>query len=243
MNDFIAQIVETESQLYAEAEQRLPDWLPITKECLDHLDSAITSIGTTQHHAAALWFAAQRYYAKSALSIIRCHQSQSAFNLRQGIENTVLTAFMLGNPDLDPTTDPNATGDGDNFLDPQKLQDKARKWVAKQFVLESDQLKDLKTFVNNAFLHGSVYLTHLSFEWEASDSFRGFLFDRLPKGAAELFLLQLCQAMIMSARLIRRAAALQDGFQMVPDAEPKEQALLKRCKDLWERMEPIAVSL
>jgi hypothetical protein len=231
-SDILTQIVNMEELLVQSSAIDFGEWLDTTKACLEHMTDPIISMHPNYHHAAALWFAAQRYYANSSLSIIRCQQSQFAFNLRHGIENTVLAAFMLGNPDFDPTTDPNATNVEENFLAPQAHRTIAHKWLNKNFPPQSLSLKTLKDFLNDSFIHGNVYLTHLTFDGEGGDEFSASLIDNLPMEIAQLFFLNLCQGIMASSQLIRRAAGIKHGFVLGSDIAVRESDLWNRCAAL-----------
>jgi hypothetical protein len=115
----------------------------------------------------------RKHLVLAVLSALRQHKVQSALNLRQAIEGTVVMLFLIAKPA------PFEMKDGDDSI-PEKLNREARKWIAAEYPDRSEKLKSFKDDINRTDSHTNIVNSYATFDYEHIE--RGFsenrFFDR-----------------------------------------------------------------
>ena len=168
-------LINEEQRRTADARDRLGTFGPLVQEALALFNTCVKTIDRDQSVAAATMLPLQKSAALAFLSYVRGHIAHAEFNMRQAIEFTALTAYMLAHPQADFLK---RSGErAVQFEAPQTASRKAYRRLNNQHGHVSALLTEMKQQINDTTAHAGVYLTHLTFDWDSgahdSDVFRG----------------------------------------------------------------------
>lgn len=207
-------LIDEEQERTADAYDRLGTFVLLVQRGIGLLNSCVSTIDRDQFMAAALMLAVQKSATLSFLSYVRGHIAQAEFNMRQTIEFTALTAYMLAHPEEDITKGPEDSAAG--FKPPKAVSDKAYKWLNKEHTHVSSLLKEMRDQINDTTAHASVYLTHFTFDWESAgddkDVFRGSFFDNSEDDVFRFYLMSLARLLVLVIETIRQVTDKHGGF-------------------------------
>lgn len=207
-------LINEEQERTADASDRLGTFVPLVQRGIALLNTCVSTIDRDQFMSAALMLAVQKSATLSFLSYVRGHIAQAEFNMRQTIEFTALTAYMLAHPEEDITKGPEESAAG--FKPPKVVSAKAYKWLNKEHGHVSALLKEMKDQINDTTAHASVYLTHFTFDWESGshdkDVFRGSFFDSAEDDVFRLYLMSLARLLVLVIETIRQVTDKHGGF-------------------------------
>jgi hypothetical protein len=209
-------LVDEEQVRVAGARDRLGTFVPLVQEGIELLNTCVATIDPDHFMAAALMFAVQKAATLSFLSYIRGHVAQAEFNMRQTIEFTALTAYMLAHPEEDITKGPENSAAG--LQPPKAVSGKAYRWLDKQHGHLSALLKEMKGQINDTTAHASIYLTHFTFDWKIGgydrEVFRGSFFDNIEEDVSRLHLMSLARLLVLVVEVIRKVSDTHGGFTL-----------------------------
>lgn len=214
-------LIDEEQVLTANARDRLGSFVEVALNAIGTLNTFVVSINEGHFLAAASQLAIQKFVTLAFLSYVRSHFAQAEFNTRQAIEFSSLCAYLMAHPEED------ATGKGEAFKPPKTLSVKAYKWMDKEHPDLSKMLLDLKSQVNDTTAHASIYLTHFTFDWEASkgDRFQGSFFDTADPNITRMALISLARLVIIIVQTLRLTAEKHGGFKVRDGLEDELRAL------------------
>lgn len=207
-------LINEEQERTADASERLGTFVHLAGQGLVLLKTFVRTVDQNQFVAAALMLAVRKSATLSFLSYIRGHIAQAGFNMRQTIEFSVLTAYMLAHPDEKITKESEDSAVG--FKPPKAISGKAYKWINKEYADVSKLLEDMKDQINDTTAHASIYLTHFTFDWggdsEDKSVFRGSFFDRVDDDVFRLYLMSLARLLVLVIETIVRVNEKHRGF-------------------------------
>lgn len=118
-------------------------------------------------------------------------------------------------------------GDEQRYRSPQDLNKQAYKWMDTEHSDLSKMLLELKTQINQTASHASIYLTHFTFDWEASrgDTFQGSFFDKVDLNVTRLALMSLARSIIIVVQTLRLTAEKHGGFVVRDGLDPSPHGL------------------
>ena len=171
----IAEIIETERLLVANAHERYPIYYPHALEASLFLSNFVKSVDADRSVFAMFLSQVKKHHTLALFSTVRLHQIQARMNLRQVLEAGACAAFAIANPGHENFVDTDDQG----ILDPsQKLAKKRYDWLDAHYSAGSDAIKNMKATINESTAHANLVYTHNNFRFnDRGDSFDAPFFD------------------------------------------------------------------
>lgn len=200
-------LVQEEYERTYNATGRLGRVVPLALRGVGILNTSVVSVSADNGIVSALMLATNKSMALAFLSYIRSHTAQAEFNCRQAVELSVLSAYLLANPDVEIIDDTNLKAP--RLLPPKPLRTKAHKWLEAHEPHLNSELKKIKDSINDGFAHGGLYVAHLTIDVESmgnrGDTFSGSFFDNLSLNHTRACLLNFCRLVVLIVETTRRA--------------------------------------
>jgi hypothetical protein len=171
----IAEIIETERLLVANAHERYPVYYPHALEASLFLSNFVKSVDADRSVFAMFLSQVKKHHTLALFSTVRLHQIQAKMNLRQVLEAGASAAFAIANPGPENFVDTDDQGILDQS---KKLATKRYDWLDKHYPAGSDAIKKAKTTINESTAHANLVFTYNNFRLnEVDGSFDSPFFD------------------------------------------------------------------
>ena len=149
----IEQIVESERQLFLDAEARHGEYYIHARATSIFLSRCIEEIKHDRMMFAYFFAHLKKHHMLSLLSIIRLHQVQGMMDLRQVLEAGAGAAFAIANTEQEHFVEKDKNG---ILTSSDRLTKKRYKWLDEKYPRKSASLKYRKSHINLSAAHANI---------------------------------------------------------------------------------------
>jgi len=147
-------MAETENKILMQTDVRNTELYIHTQEVFNFMNSSIVDTGKNAHIFITFFSFAQKHLMLAALSSIRRHRSQTAFNIRQASEAGAWAIFALAHPDEHGKFAKKSKNGV--FEASDKLRTKMFNWLSAQYPVGSSSLKGFKERASLQSVHANI---------------------------------------------------------------------------------------
>jgi len=157
----VEDIINSENELLASAEDRYGDYFKFAIEANDLLNSFLESVDGTRFIFTAFLSQVRKHTLLAIFSTVRLHRIQALMSIRQVLEAGSSAAYAI------PNTDPKdfAEKDENGFLDASKrLAVKRYKWLEENHPDASRAIERQKGLINGSVSHANIVYAMQNFK-------------------------------------------------------------------------------